>query len=179
MSEIWLRTGEATVFASEGQVTDAMPEVVIGSIKGPVGTAFATLLGQTAGHTRMFILRDCNQQVRPSAIMTPKVTISSPEYIDLLGGVVQAALGDAIVDAVANGILPKEITNDIAIITTVWLDPRAATDTNLDKKELYKNNYEAMTTALTRAIKQEPSIDELIANRKTVRHFALADIEID
>jgi formaldehyde-activating enzyme len=179
MSEIWFRTGEATVFASEGQFTDAMPEVVIGSIKGPVGTAFATLLGQTAGHTRMFILRDCNQQVRPSAIMTSKATITSAEYIELLGGVVQAALGDAIIDAVANGIIQKEITNDIAIIVTVWLDPRTATHANLDKKELYKNNYEALTTALTRAVKQEPTIDELIANRKTIRHFALAGVEID
>ncbi|MDH4981823.1 formaldehyde-activating enzyme [Hyphomicrobium sp. D-2] len=179
MSEIWFRTGEATVFASEGQVTDAMPEVVIGSVKGPVGTAFATLMGQSAGHTRMFILRDCNQQVRPSAIMTSKVTITSAEYVDLLGGVVQAALGDAIVDAVANGIIPKEQANDLAIITTVWLDPRTATDANLDKKELYKNNYEAMTTALSRAMKQEPTMDELIANRKTVRHFALADVQID
>src|SRR5690606_734928 len=179
MSEIWFRTGEATVFASEGQVTDAMPEVIIGSVNGPVGTAFATMMGQTAGHTRMFILRDCNQQVRPAAVMTSKVTITSAEYVDLFGGVVQAALGDAIVDAVANGIIPKEIVNDIAIITSVWLDPRAATDPNLDKKELYKNNYEAMTLAITRAMRQEPSIDELIANRKSVRHYALADVEID
>ena len=42
MSEIWLRTGEATVLAAEGQATDAMPEVVIGSIRGPVGQAFAS-----------------------------------------------------------------------------------------------------------------------------------------
>jgi len=37
MNEIWLRTGEATVLAAEGQFTDAMPEVMIGSIRGPVG----------------------------------------------------------------------------------------------------------------------------------------------
>ena len=41
MSDIWLRTGEATVFAAEGQFTDAMPEVMIGDIRGPVGHAFA------------------------------------------------------------------------------------------------------------------------------------------
>jgi formaldehyde-activating enzyme involved in methanogenesis len=53
---IWFRTGEATVFASDGQGTDAMPEILIGSVKGPVGHAFANLMGQTAGHTRMFIV---------------------------------------------------------------------------------------------------------------------------
>jgi hypothetical protein len=31
MSEIWFRTGEATVLAADGQYTDAMPEVLIGS----------------------------------------------------------------------------------------------------------------------------------------------------
>lgn len=42
MSErIVMKVGEATVFAKEGQYTDAMPEIVIGSIDGPVGQAFA------------------------------------------------------------------------------------------------------------------------------------------
>jgi formaldehyde-activating enzyme involved in methanogenesis len=58
MTEIWFRSGEATVLAAEGQVTDAMPEVVIGSVKGPVGTAFATMMGQAVGHTRFFVIRD-------------------------------------------------------------------------------------------------------------------------
>ena len=31
MTDIWFRTGEATVLAAEGQATDAMPEVLIGS----------------------------------------------------------------------------------------------------------------------------------------------------
>ena len=53
---IWFRTGEATVFSSEGQGTDAMPEILIGSVKGPAGNAFATLMGQTEGHTRMFAI---------------------------------------------------------------------------------------------------------------------------
>ena len=66
MSEIWLRTGEATVLAAEGQATDAMPEVVIGSIRGPVGQAFASMMGQVKGHTRMFVVRDLNQAVKPA-----------------------------------------------------------------------------------------------------------------
>ena len=34
---IIFRTGEATVLAREGQFTDAMPEILIGSVNGPVG----------------------------------------------------------------------------------------------------------------------------------------------
>ena len=92
MSEhIWLATGEATVLAAEGQYTDAMPEVIIGDVKGPVGHAFASMSGQVAGHPRMFVIRDLNQQVRPATMMTTKMTVKSEAYVELLGGVLQAA----------------------------------------------------------------------------------------
>lgn len=174
--EIWFRTGEATVLAKEGQATDAMPEVVIGSVKGPVGTAFATMMGQAVGHTRFFVIRYLNQMVRPSAIMTSKVTISGAAYIELFGGVVQAAIGDAIVDCLKEGTIPREIANDICMIITVWLDPRCAEDPNLDKKDLYRTNYEATKIAIGRAMRLEPSVDELIANRDKISHYALAGV---
>lgn len=93
MSEIVFRTGEATVLAADGQYTDAMPEVLIGSVRGPVGQAFASMMGQVQGHTRMFVVRDLNQLVRPATMMTTKATIHTAEYVELLGGVVQAATG--------------------------------------------------------------------------------------
>ncbi len=174
--DIWFRTGEATVLASEGQATDAMPEIVIGSVKGPVGTAFATMMGQSVGHTRFFVIRDLNQMVRPAAMMTSKVTITSAAYVDLFGGVVQAAIGDAIVDCLKDGILPAEIANDICMIITVWLDPRCADDPNLDKKDLYRTNYEATKIAIGRAMRGEPTVEELIANRDKIRHYALEGV---
>jgi 5,6,7,8-tetrahydromethanopterin hydro-lyase len=174
--EIWFRTGEATVLAKEGQATDAMPEVVIGSVKGPVGTAFASMMGQSVGHTRFFVIRDLNQMVRPATMMTSKVTIPNAAYVDLFGGVVQAALGDAIVDCLAEGILPAEIANEVCMIITVWLDPRCAEDPNLDKKDLYRTNYEATKIAIDRAMKNEPSVETLIANRSKIRHYALEGV---
>jgi 5,6,7,8-tetrahydromethanopterin hydro-lyase len=173
MTDIVFRTGEATVLAAEGQATDAMPEIVIGRVDGPVGQAFASMLGQSVGHTRMFVVRDLNQAVKPAAIMTSKVTIPSAEYVDLLGGVVQGAIGDAILDSVIDGVIPKEIVDEICIILTVWLDLRCAEDPNLDKKDLYRTNYEATKLAIKRAMAGEPTIDELIANRKSVKHYAL------
>ncbi|MET0313848.1 MAG: formaldehyde-activating enzyme [Hansschlegelia sp.] len=173
MTDIIFRTGEATVLAAEGQATDAMPEVLIGTVDGPVGHAFASMLGQTVGHTRMFVVRDLNQLVRPASIMTTKVTIQSAEYVDLLGGVVQGAIGDAIVDCVIDGVLPKDICDKICIILTIWLDPRCAEDPNLDKADLYRTNHEATKLAIKRAMTGEPTIDELIANRKTIKHYAL------
>jgi formaldehyde-activating enzyme len=176
MSEIWLRTGEATVLAAEGQFTDAMPEVIIGHVRGPVGQAFAAMAGQVAGHPRMFVIRDLNQMVRPATMMTTKMTVRSNDYVELLGGIVQAATGDAIVDCLAEGIFPKKEAEQLCMIIMVWLDPRCATDKALDKRDLYRTNYEATKLAISRAIKGEPTIDELIANRKTISHYALEGV---
>ncbi|KQO68199.1 MULTISPECIES: formaldehyde-activating enzyme [unclassified Methylobacterium] len=176
MSEIWFRTGEATVLAAEGQYTDAMPEVLIGSTRGPVGQAFAGMMGQVQGHTRMFVVRDLNQLVRPATMMTTKVTIHTAEYAELLGGVVQAATGDAIIDCVIEGVLPKDGLDELCMIIMIWLDERCGSDPDVDRKDLYRTNYEATKLAISRAMKGEPTIDELIANRKTVKHYALEDV---
>ncbi|MCK9605486.1 MAG: formaldehyde-activating enzyme [Methylomonas sp.] len=166
----WFRTGEATVFSSEGQGTDAMPEILIGDVKGPAGHAFANLMGQTEGHTRMFAIRACNQQVRPATIMVPKVTIKSSAYVNLLGGPVQSAVADAVIDSVANGVIPRLQANELCIIAMLWIDPACAINPDLDRKDLYRTNYEAMKLAIQRAMTNSPSIEELIANRHKISH---------
>lgn len=170
MSDILFKAGEATVFAADGQYTDAMPEILIGRVDGPVGQAFANMMAQNAGHTSMFAIRACNQMVRPATMMVPKVTIKNSATINLLGGVVQVATADAVVDSVIEGVIPKDQVNDLCIISLVWLDPQAVKDPNLDEKDLYRTNYEATKLAIKRALNNEPTIDELIANRHTIKH---------
>ena len=162
--------GEATVFAKEGQFTDAMPEILIGRSDGPVGQAFANMMAQSKGHTAMFAIRACNQLVRPATITVPKVTLKNMANIDLFGGVVQSATADAVIDSVIEGVIPKDIANELCIISLVWIDPRCATDPNLDKRDMYRTNYEATKLAIKRALDNEPSIDELIANRHKIKH---------
>ncbi len=165
-----MRIGEATVFAADGQYTDAMPEIVIGRLDGPVGQAFASMMGQSAGHTRMFAVRDCNQLARPVTMMVPKVTIKDGATIELFGGVVQAATADAVVDAVAEGIIDRSLVEQLCIVALIWLDPKAVKDPNLDRKDLYRTNYAATKLAIFRAISGEPTIDQLIANRHIIKH---------
>lgn len=168
--EIWFRTGEATVFASDDQGTDAMPEILIGSVKGPAGHAFANLMGQTEGHTRMFAIRATNQQVKPATIIVPKVTIKSSAYVELFGGPVQSAIADAVLDSVIAGVIPADQANDLCIIAMIWINPACAKDPDLDRKDLYRTNYEAMKLAISRAISNSPNIEELIANRHKIVH---------
>ena len=169
-TDFLFHAGEATVLAKDGQFTDAMPEILIGRVDGPVGQAFANMLAQSKGHTAMFAIRACNQMVRPATITVPKVTLRDMANIDLFGGVVQSATADAVLDCVIEGLIPKARANDLCIISLVWIDPRCATDPNLDKKDMYRTNYEATKLAIKRALRHEPSIEELIANRSTIRH---------
>lgn len=162
--------GEATVLAAEGQFTDTMPEILIGRVDGPVGQAFANMMAQSKGHTAMFAIRACNQLVRPATITVPKVTLKDMANIDLFGGVVQSATADAVLDCVIEGLIPKELVNELCIISLVWIDPRCAKDPSLDKRDMYRTNYEATKLALRRALNHEPTIDELIANRHAIRH---------
>ena len=156
MSKSYLfHTGEATVFAREGQFTDAMPEILIGRTDGPVGQAFAAMMAQSKGHTAMFAIRACNQLVRPATIIVPKVTLKDFANIDLFGGVVQSATADAVVDCLIDGTIPKELANELCIISLVWIDPRCAKDPNFDKKDMYRTNYEATMLAIKRALNNE------------------------
>lgn len=169
-SNYLFHAGEATVLAAPGQYTDAMPEILIGRSDGPVGQAFANMMAQSKGHTAMFAIRACNQMVRPVTMLVPKVTLKDAANIDLFGGVVQSATADAVVDCLSEGIIPKALANELCIISLVWIDPRCATDPNLDKRDMYRTNYEATMLAIRRALANEPTVDELIANRYTLKH---------
>lgn len=162
--------GEATVLAKDGQFTDAMPEILIGRTDGPVGHAFANMMAQSKGHTAMFAIRACNQLVRPATIMVPKVTLKDSANIELFGGVVQSATADAVVDCLIEKVIPREMAHELCIVSLVWIDPRCAQDPNLDKRDMYRTNYEATKLAITRALNDEPSVDELIANRHRIKH---------
>ena len=50
------------------------------------------------------------------------------------------------------------------------IDPRCARPAELDKNDMYRSNYEAPKLAIQRALANEPSVDELIANRRKIKH---------
>src|SRR5579863_7714364 len=129
---IILRTGEALVEGTLDYLC-AEPEVVIGELDGPVGTALATLLGdQVKGHTRVFAILNSDVQVKPATLMVSKVTVSDPRYTNILMGTVQAAIAHGVLDAVRAGDIPRDKVNDLGIIDSVWLDPSVTKVDKLD-----------------------------------------------
>jgi len=167
---IILRTGEALV-AGGPPGTAAEPEVIIGELDGPVGTAIATLTGdQVQGHTRVFAILNTDIQVRPVTLMVSKVTVKNTRYTNILMGTVQAAIANGVLDAVRSGDIPKEKVDDLGIIVSVWLNPSVIKDDRLDHKILFELHREAMSKALRKAMRNEPSIDWLLENQDAITH---------
>ena len=171
MSErIGIRVGEALVRGST-KPTAAEPELVIGEMDGPVGQAFATLLGdQVKGHTRVLALLNGDVAVKPATLMVSKVTVNKNKYTNILMGTVQAAVANGVLDAVREGIIPKEKANDLAIIAAIWVTPAAADDPNLDHQDLFDTHRKAMFEAIRKAMQGEPSIDWLLENQDKIEH---------
>ena len=171
MSErIVMRTGEALV-AGGPPGTAAEPEVIIGELDGPVGTAIATLTGdQVAGHTRVFALLNTDIQVRPVTLMVSKVTVKETKYTNILMGTVQAAIANGVLDAVRAGDIPKERANDLVIIVSVWLNPMVTKDDKLDHKILFDIHRKATAMAIHKAMNNKPDIDWLLENQDKITH---------
>ncbi len=167
---IVLRTGEALV-AGGPPFTAAEPEVVIGELDGPVGTALATLTGdQSMGHSKVFAILNTDIQVRPVTLCVSKVTVKNKRYTNILMGTVQAAIANGVLDAVRAGDLPKDRVNDLGIICSVWLNPGVIDDDHLDHKALFDIHRKAMAQAIHKAMNNEPSIDWLLENQEKIVH---------
>lgn len=171
MSELrGIRIGEALVGGGPPG-TAAEPEVAIGDLNGPFGTAFATLLGdQVSGHSRVLALLNTDVMVRPPTIFVSKVTVTNERYTNILMGTVQHATAMGVLDSVRAGSIPKSIVNDVGIIVSLWLNPSIADVEKVDHKILFDIHRKATAMAIEKAMKFEPSIDWLLENQDKVVH---------
>ena len=173
IGRIGMRTAEALV---EGELDYlcAEPEVVIGELDGPVGTAMATLVGnQVQGHTKVFAILNSDAQVKPATLMVSKVTVTGSRYTNILMGTVQAGIAHGVLDAVREGDIPKALAEKLGIIYSVWLDPAIlkVPAGKVDHEALFNVNREATRKVIRKAMRGEPSIDWLLANQDKVDHY--------
>ena len=167
---IVLRAGEALV-AGGAPNTAAEPEVIIGELDGPVGTALATLTGdQVVGHSRVFALLNTDVMVRPVTLCVSKVNVTEAKYTSILMGTVQYAIANGVLDAVRAGYIPKDKANDLGIICSVWLSPGVIAAESVDHRSLFEIQRKGMTEAIRKAMRNEPSIDWLLENQDKIVH---------
>jgi 5,6,7,8-tetrahydromethanopterin hydro-lyase len=141
-------------------------DLLIGDKDGPVGTAFANALAnQNAGHSNLLAVLTPNLAVKPATVLITKVTIKGATQAVQMFGPAQAGVAKAVADAVAEGTIPKDKCEDYVIVCGVFIHWEAE-----DNKKIYDYNYEATKLSIERAMKNEPSADEMIAGKDSADH---------
>ncbi len=141
-------------------------DLMIGSKSGPVGTAFANALAtQSEGHSNLLAVLEPNVAVKPSTVMITKVTIKGMKQAVQMFGPAQAAVAQAVADAVSQGIIPKDAAEDLVCVCGVFIHPAAE-----DDEKIYKYNYEATLESLKSAMGGKPSVDDMLAKKDSAKH---------
>ena len=160
---ITLATGEA--LTGDGNEL-AHIDLLIGSKSGPVGAAFASAFTtESEGHTNLLAVVTPNLAAKPDTVITNKVTIKGEKQAVQLFGPAQAAVARAVVDSVAEGIIPKDQVDDLCLIVGVFIHWEAA-----DDKKIQDFNYRAVKESIARAVSGQPSASEVVAKRGAVTH---------
>jgi 5,6,7,8-tetrahydromethanopterin hydro-lyase len=141
-------------------------DLLIGTKDGPVGTAFATALAdQKSGHSNLLAVLTPNLICKPATVLITKVTIKGAGQAVQMFGPAQAAVGKAVADSVAAGVIPKNDVENLVIVCGVFIHWDAK-----DDNKIYQYNYEATKQAIQRAMRGEPKIDEILAKKDTAKH---------
>lgn len=141
-------------------------DLLIGDKSGPVGTAFANALAdQKHGHSNLLAVLTPNLAVKPATVMITKVTIKGARQAVQMFGPAQRAVAQAVADEVAAGTIPRDQCEDLVIVCGVFIHWEAA-----DDKKIHDYNYEATRLSIQRAMKGEPSADEMVAKKDEVSH---------
>jgi 5,6,7,8-tetrahydromethanopterin hydro-lyase len=141
-------------------------DLIIGSKSGPVGYAFAqTLVSPRMGHTALLAVLEPNLQPKPATVIVNKVTIKGAAQAVQMFGPAQAAVAKAVADSVESGVIPKSIVESIVVVVGVFIHWDAK-----DNKKIYDYNYRATKEAIERAMKNDPSIDQVLAKKNQAKH---------
>ncbi len=163
ISDFELKVGESLV---GNRVELAHIDLLIGKKDGPVGNAYAqALTNPEEGREGLQVILEPNMQVKPPTIMIPTVRPTSLRHASLTYGPAQAAIAKAIMQCVEDGILPKELTDEIVLIVNVFVHPSASA-----RKRIFINNFKATRNAIRKAMEGLPTIDDGIENMENARH---------
>ncbi|WP_413828902.1 bifunctional 5,6,7,8-tetrahydromethanopterin hydro-lyase/3-hexulose-6-phosphate synthase [Methanobrevibacter sp. UBA412] len=157
------RIGEALI--GDGNEL-AHVDLVIGEKEGPVGSAFANSMTQLSiGHPPLLTVIRPNLLTKPVTLIIPKVTVGDLDDASKIFGPAQTAVGRAVADAVEEGLIPKDKTEDIVLMVSVFIDPKAE-----DFRKIYQYNYGATKLAIKRAMKGYPNINKVLAEKDRGTH---------
>ena len=148
-------------------------DLLIGSKSGPVGEAFANaLINQKDGFTNLLAVVTPNLPCKPDTIISNKVTIKGATQAVQMFGPAQAAVARAVVHAVRDGVIAEGDVDDLCIIVGVFIHWDAA-----DDKKIFDWNREATKTSIARAMRAEPTAQQVVDGATDARHPFAAGAE--
>src|SRR3954464_10605699 len=167
----------SSVMVGESLVGDgaevAHIDLLIGRKDGPLGQAFASaLLNQKEGHTNLLAVVAPNLPTKPDTIIANKVTIKGATQAVQMFGPAQAAVARAVVDSVREGVIPEDQVDDLCVVVGVFIHWEAT-----DDKKIFDWNYTAAKESIARALRGEPSMQQVLDGEADARHPFAAGAE--
>jgi 5,6,7,8-tetrahydromethanopterin hydro-lyase len=154
----------------ESLVGDGNEIAHIDLIMGPRGsaaeTAFAhALTNNKEGFTGLLAIVAPNLMCKPATVMYNKVTIKNATQAVQMFGPAQRAVGKAVADSVAAGVIPVGEADNLFICVGVFIHWDAK-----DDQKIQDFNYQATKEAIARAANGEPTPAHVVAQRNVAKH---------
>ena len=124
--------------------------LAIGRRGSPTAAAIVAQAGTTSvGHIPIYTCLGSNNVVRPITVFRNKVTIDDLEsrFALITWGAAQLGVGQGVLDAMADGLLPPEAVDELILLVAVWVDPHAE-----DETAVRLANRDAMRAAIADAV---------------------------
>lgn len=164
-----MRVGEALV--GDGAEV-AHIDLIIGPRGSTAETAFTnSLTNNKDGFTSLLAVVAPNLLCKPATVMFNKVTIKNGTQAAQMFGPAQRGVAMAVADCVEDGTISQDEADDLFICVGVFIHWEAK-----DDAKIQDYNYEATKMSIKRAVKNEPSAAEVVAQKGKASHpFAAHD----
>lgn len=158
------------VCVGESLVGDGNEVAHVDLLLGPRGSAVETaycsaLTNNKEGFTTLLALIAPNLMCKPPTILYNKVTIKEARQALQMFGPAQRGVAMAVADSVIEGTIPTNEAEDLFITVGVFIHWDAK-----DDKKIEDFNYQATKQAIARAIKGEPKVATVSAEKDKVHH---------
>ncbi|MFC7053129.1 formaldehyde-activating enzyme [Hansschlegelia quercus] len=141
-------------------------DLIIGPRGSSAESAFVNALTNNKdGFTSLLAVVAPNLLAKPNTILFNKVTIKDARQAVQMFGPAQYGVAKAVVDSIAEGVIPEDEADDLFISVGVFIHWEAA-----DDAKIQQYNYEATKEALKRAVTGEPKAKDVVAQSATAKH---------
>ncbi|WP_298232745.1 formaldehyde-activating enzyme [uncultured Azohydromonas sp.] len=141
-------------------------DLIIGPRGSPAETAFANaLVNNKEGFTSLLAVVAPNLMAKPATVMFNKVTIKGAKQAVQMFGPAQRGVAMAVADSVEDGTIPADEADNLFICVGVFIHWQAE-----DDKKIQEFNYRAVRESIARAVRNEPSAQEVVSKKGSVTH---------